>query len=587
MLSTGGVKCWGYNFYGQLGDGTNTDRWRPADVSGLISGVVEVSSGDDHTCALTSRGTVKCWGLDNYGQLGNGATGGPSYVPVDVVGLPSGVVAIAAGASHTCALTGSGGVMCWGSNAQGQLGDGATTDSSAPVAVRGLSSGVRAVVAGMVHSCALLSSGSVTCWGYNAEGELGDGTTGSSTTPVNVLGLAHSAVAVSSSTGRQTCALEISGGVQCWGANFSGELGDGTTTSSPTPVDVVGLTGGAIAISAGEDHSCAVTSAGAAKCWGNNGFGSLGNDSNTNSSVPVDVSGLSSGVASISAGGGHTCAVTGASVLKCWGENFWGQVGDGSTSTAFIPVTVAFNPPDTTAPTITLTTPPVSAQYPLGQPVIADYSCADEVGGSGLASCVGTVMSGTTIVGTVTSGTAIDTSILGSFSFTVDAYDNAGHHAQTTHNYTVVAPTFGVASVTPSSVGRGVNLTTLTVLGSAFTSGSTVAILGGSGYSIIGGTTFVDSGHLTVNVSVGNNATLGAHDVRVTRPSGGGSVICAGCLTINPKPTITTVVPPSAHQGTTRDVVINGTGFAPGALVSFSGTGITVNSVSGSGRRCR
>ena len=168
----------------------------------------------------------------------------------------------------------------------------------------------------------------------------------------------------------------------------------------PDSVDVIGLTGGAIGISAGEDHSLPSRSAGAAKCWGNNGFGSLGNDSNTSSSVPVDVSGLSSGVASISAGGGHTCAVTGASVLKCWGENFWGQVGDGSTSTAFTPVTVAFNPPDTTAPTITLTTPPDGASYTLGVSS-PDYSCADEAGGSGLASCVGTVMSGTTIVGTV------------------------------------------------------------------------------------------------------------------------------------------------------------------------------------------
>lgn len=265
------------------------------------------------------------------------------------------------------------------------------------------------------------------------------------------------------------------------------------------------------------------------------------------------------------------------------GENFWGQVGDGSTSTAFTPVTVAFTAPDTTAPTIALTTPPAGASYTQGQVVNADYSCADEVGGSGLASCDGTVMSGTTIVGTVPSESALDTSTLGSLSFKVDAYDNAGHHTTTIHTFNVVAAPFQVTSVTPSSVGRGVNLTTLTVLGSAFTNGSTIAILGGNGYSIIGGTTFVDPTHLTINVSVGTNATLGAHDVRVTRPSGGGSATCAGCFTINPKPTITTVVPSSASQGATKDVLISGTGLAPGALVSFGGSGITVNSVSGSG----
>jgi alpha-tubulin suppressor-like RCC1 family protein len=156
-------------------------------VVGLSSGVVSISAGWDHTCAVTSTGAVECWGYNGYGQLGDNTT---TYrpVPVGVVGLSSGVVSVSAGAAHTCALTSTGAVKCWGSNGSGQLGDNTTTDSPVPVDVVGLSSGVVSVSAGQNDTCALTSTGAVKCWGYNGYGQLGDNTTTDSHVPVDVVG---------------------------------------------------------------------------------------------------------------------------------------------------------------------------------------------------------------------------------------------------------------------------------------------------------------------------------------------------------------------------------------------------------------
>ena len=290
LTTAGGLKCWGLNDVGQLGDGTTTTHSTPVDVVGLTSGVAAVSAGANHTCAVTTTGGVKCWGFNDSGQVGDGTTTAPT-TPVDVVGLTSGVAAVSAGHDHTCALTTAGGLKCWGFNSTFQLGDGTTTSSSTPVDVVGLTSGVAAVSAGSSHTCALTTAGGLKCWGFNTEGQLGDGTTTFRSTPVDVVGLTSGVAAVSLGS-HHTCAVTTAGGLKCWGRNVSGQLGDGTTTAPTTPVDVVGLTSGVARVSADSFDTCALTTAGGLTCWGSNNFGQLGDGTTTTHSTPVDVVGF-------------------------------------------------------------------------------------------------------------------------------------------------------------------------------------------------------------------------------------------------------------------------------------------------------
>jgi alpha-tubulin suppressor-like RCC1 family protein len=250
---------------------------------------IAVSVGDSHSCAIMNGGAVKCWGSNTYGQAGDTMTG-VQLRPVGVVGLTSGVAAIAAGGNHTCALTVAGGVKCWGFNNIGQLGDGSTTDRRAPVDVPGLTSGVAAITAGGASTCALTMAGGVKCWGANYSGELGDGSFSPRWLPVDVVGLT-SGVAKIATGGSHTCAIMTSGGAKCWGQNTNGELGDGTSGNyRTTPVDVTGLTAGVVAIAPGFVHTCALMTSGGVKCWGYD-YSSGG----AGSTPPLDVTGLSSG----------------------------------------------------------------------------------------------------------------------------------------------------------------------------------------------------------------------------------------------------------------------------------------------------
>ena len=332
LTSAGGVKCWGYNPQGELGDGTTTTRLTPVDVSGLSSGVTAISAATGHTCALTSAGAAKCWGFNGHGELGDGTTT-TRLTPVDVSGLSSGVTAISTGYYHTCALTLSGEIKCWGYNGDGELGDGTTTTRLTPVVAAGLAGGVSAISVGGRHTCALMSASGVKCWGYNQSGQLGDGTKANRLTPVDVSGLSSDVVQVSAGA-HDTCALIAVGGVTCWGY----------TALSSVPQDVSGLASGVATISVGGLHACAITSAGGVKCWGFNDYGDLGNGTTVASFAPVDVSGLTSGVSLVSPGGGHTCALTTTGALKCWGYNLDGQLGDGSITDSSLPVDVVFGP---------------------------------------------------------------------------------------------------------------------------------------------------------------------------------------------------------------------------------------------------
>jgi RHS repeat-associated protein len=338
LTSVGGVKCWGYNGYGELGDNSTTNRLTPVDVTGLARGVIAIAAGEIHTCALTTVGGVKCWGRNTYGQLGDNSTTS-RLTPVDVTGLASGVTAISAGHDHTCALTTAGGVKCWGRNTYGQLGDNSATTRLTPVDVTGLASGVMTIAAGIYHTCALTTAGGVKCWGENGVGQLGDNSTTTRLTPVDVTGLASGVTAIAAGTGH-TCALTTAGGAKCWGHNGYGELGDNSTTSSLTPVDVAGLASGVTAISTGGYHTCALTTAGGTKCWGYNQYGQLGDNSTTTRLTPVDVTGLASGMTAIAAGYSHTCALTTAGGVKCWGYNNNGELGDNTTTRRLAPVDV-------------------------------------------------------------------------------------------------------------------------------------------------------------------------------------------------------------------------------------------------------
>lgn len=344
LTQAGAVKCWGMNWSGQLGDGSTLHRLTAVDVVGLSSNVRAISAGAIHTCALTTAGAVKCWGNNNGGVLGDGSTEEHS-TPVDVVGLSGGVQAIGMGGGHSCALTIAGAVKCWGTNANGQLGDGSTTNRSVPVNVIGLSGGVKAIGVGGSHTCAVTTAGAVKCWGTNFNGQLGDGSTIHRPTPVDVVGLG-SGVQTISAGGAGTCVVTDTGAAKCWGWNAHGQLGDGTTTSRMLPVDVSGLSGGVQAIGMAYYDTCAATAAGAAKCWGDNSSGQLGDGTQVARPTPVDVVGLSSGVHTISPGQDHTCALTAAGGrVKCWGGNPQGQLGDGSTTARFTPVDVLTEPP--------------------------------------------------------------------------------------------------------------------------------------------------------------------------------------------------------------------------------------------------
>ncbi|APR78912.1 Outer membrane protein YfgL [Minicystis rosea] len=287
ITSTGSAVCWGEGSKGQLGNGSTTDAPAPVPVTDLDAGVTAIATGDAHACAVVN-GAVKCWGQNNYGQLGDDLAETSSTTPVPVPSLTSGVVAVTSGFWHACALTDAGGLRCWGANGNGALGnDGMNNNEPVPVAVEGLSSGVRAVVAGDFHTCALTTGGAVKCWGNNDRGQVGDGTTNTAYSPVDVIGLSSGVVAITAGT-NHTCAVTTGGTVKCWGLNTEGALGSGPAMDAivSTPVDVPSLSD-IVTIAAGAAHTCGVTAGGAVKCWGANDAGQLGDGTNKSSSTPV------------------------------------------------------------------------------------------------------------------------------------------------------------------------------------------------------------------------------------------------------------------------------------------------------------
>lgn len=442
-IKSGGLFCWGNNGSNQIGDGTSTSRNSPVEVFAINSGVEKVAMGSRHTCAIVAS-ELWCWGVKIYGQVGDGTTSflGQS-TPIKIASLGTGVTDISLGENHTCAVKDNG-VWCWGLNSSGQLGDGTLVNRNVPTRALPDASAITALSLGNTHSC-VISSGELKCWGSNRFGQmndtlistskstpftvfdathqvthlasgflnvcvakankdvicwgggmLGNGFVGSSVTwssPEQVVGLATGVEKLSKTellgdgSHFQSCAIQ-NGGLKCWGANASGFLGDGTTTSSRSPVttfadgsgvtDVALISGtenasgcavvnggiqcwgagyglsplpilaaasGATSVSLtqydsfGDDYGCAVVSGGV-QCWGVNTYGQLGNGGTSDSllTTVVAIAPLS-GTTHVDVSQGSSCAIVNGG-LRCWGFNSNGQLGDGTTTTRTSPVQI-------------------------------------------------------------------------------------------------------------------------------------------------------------------------------------------------------------------------------------------------------
>jgi alpha-tubulin suppressor-like RCC1 family protein len=404
VLNTGPVDCWGSNDGGELGIGSTLPRDIPTPVIGLPSsagtpnsvvagsangcavtaslgadcwgewvgdgnpvtnvrltatplkglpahGAFQVSPGGAGGCVLVSLGGLqteaRCWGSNSEGQLGNhSSTSKDALTPVAVVNPLNvakpltGIDLLSGGGNFNCALVHNGGARCWGVNGDGELGDGTNNNSNVPVTVKSLPAKLAQVAAGFGHACALLLDGSVECWGNNQYGQLGNGTTSNSSTPVAVTGLAEPVTQIAVGA-ESTCALLFTGGVQCWGLGAEGELGNGNSGpgyQSSTPVPVTGLTSG-VSIAASGSAACAAQSDGSVWCWGNNLAGQLGQGPGSVgtpsfSATPLMVGGFSSnGTVGISSSfGGSACALNASKQAFCWGDDSSGELGDNDPS---------------------------------------------------------------------------------------------------------------------------------------------------------------------------------------------------------------------------------------------------------------
>ena len=370
LRTDGTVWCWGRNSRGQLGDGTTTDHRTPVQVHGVddvgyLTDIANISAGDFHTCAVKNEGTAYCWGDNNYGKLGDNTTTDRS-TPVQVhgvddVGHLTDIANISAGNhySHTCATTTDGSAYCWGRNNSGQLGDNTTADTLTPVRVvesgGGFLNQLENIRTSGDSTCALKTNGTVWCWGRGSYGALGAGLSEASSVPVQVknAGLFSDSIADAQSMDSYddtSCILRDDSTVWCWGANEYGQIGDGTNSPKPGAVQVKGVGGSGYLtdisqIAGGNQHTCALKTDGTAYCWGSNYYGKLGDNTTTNRSTPVQVHGVDdvgslTDIANISAGNSHTCATKTDGSAYCWGYNNSGRLGDNTTTNRSTPVQV-------------------------------------------------------------------------------------------------------------------------------------------------------------------------------------------------------------------------------------------------------
>jgi alpha-tubulin suppressor-like RCC1 family protein len=547
LFDGGAVKCWGAGYQGQLGNGVadvlgdepgEMGALRPVDL-GTGRTATDIAAGWSHTCVILDDGSVKCWGYGFNGQLGNGDTtdrgDGPGEMgdalPTVDLGTGRTATAISADASHTCALLDDATVKCWGGNEYGQLGQGDTArrgdgpgemGDALPAIDLGTGRTAATIVTGQRYTCALLDNATVKCWGGNPYGQTGLGSGGQSgdepnemgdALPIVALGTGRTATSVSAGDGH-TCALLDNATVKCWGFNNEGSLGLGDTEwrgdqsnemGDDLPTVDLGTGRTATSVSALSLHTCAVLDDGSTKCWGYDANGQLGlGDTENRGDEPdemgdalpaIDV-GTGRTVSAIDGNVFHTCAVLDDDSITCWGENGNGQLGlDDTEDRGDEPGEMgdalrAVDFSDVTDPTVTITTPADGATYNGGGSLTVDFSCDDNVE---VTSCVGDVADGQPMA----------TLVAGTSTFSVTATDSSGNDTTVTSTYTVA----------PRRVCDGRTVTVNLNLGQAPTGGDDV-ILGTPTTETINGRGGNDricagGGNDTVNGGPGNDRIFG------------------------------------------------------------------------------
>jgi alpha-tubulin suppressor-like RCC1 family protein/signal transduction histidine kinase len=554
----GQAYCWGLNNYGQLGNNSTNASSVPVavDASGVLAGktILSIETGDYHTCVIASDNQAYCWGYNAQGQLGNNSTNNSS-VPVAVVttGVLAGktILSIAVGDYHTCVVASDNQTYCWGNNAQGQLGNNSTGQSTVPVATTttGALAGktVISITAGTNHTCAIASDNQAYCWGYNGYGQLGNNSTTQSTVPVAVVttGVLNGKTVSSITAGaNHTCVVASDNLPYCWGYNAQGQLGNNSTTQSSVPVAVVttGVLNGKTvsSITAGTNHTCAIASDNQAYCWGYNGNGQLGNNSTTQSTTPaaVDTSGVLAGktVSQITAGGNYTCAIASDYQAYCWGINTNGQLGNNSKTDASTPVAASI-----------VTVRAIA--------VLFDNQAATNV----------QLQSPTTITAVAPAHTA------GTVDVAVNRYDNKTTVLAASYTY-VGTPTIASVSPNTGSIEGG---NTVTVNGTNFHDGIRVKVGGIYAASV----TLISDTSLSFVVPEG--VVPGSVDVMLEDTFGKTATLTAGYTYQLPTQTITSITPTIGSMSGGTRVTITGTGFAAKSdggtwySVTFGGTQAT------------
>jgi len=333
---SGQAVCWGANWDGQLGIDSNASHNTPASVQHMNCNVAAVLADHSESCAIRADGSFACWGR----AIG---VSGPDLdtFRLAVPALSTEINSIALGSEHMCVLTSDASVSCWTwTPSRSDSGSGSISGIVGPKRIDGFPTGVLAIAAGYHHTCALTADDSVMCWGKNHRGQIGDGSNQDRAVPTSVLGIGR--VRSIAAGAYHTCAITEYGALACWGANGEGQLGNGSTTDRNEASFVVGLTAGVASTSAGLYHTCAVARDGTVSCWGSNANGQLGS-SGPSSFTPKPVASLSN-VVQVSAGSMHTCAISqelDRASAWCWGDNSFGALGDGTNTQRSTPTRVS------------------------------------------------------------------------------------------------------------------------------------------------------------------------------------------------------------------------------------------------------